>query len=608
MNNIKKIARNPFYYILFVLIVSISYLPTFTGGFILDDNPLIKNNKYIREPHSISSYFSQEDGIVDRKDTGRFHTGYYRPLINLTYSLDYLLWGIKAPGFRITNLILHLVSCIVLFHLITLLVKDREAAFWATILFAIHPVNTESVSWIISRNNILVTFFILISLYFYVNWWEGKNHISWVISILSFMFALFSKEFGIMLIPILFLYHRFLSMEKRNIYREFTSFLPFILVLTFYFFLRQSVTGALITPFDVNQIFHKIYFIPYIIVYNLRLIFIPYGLHYFYLSYPVSLLNWPAILSFFITAILLALILLNRHNRILLFSGFSFFLSLLPVLNIIPSASTSVTLIAMRWLYLPITFICIWLADSYIRLKKKSRLFPGTFLVILVLYLGSYTYILNENLWHDDYTFFKQEVLGFGNDFLAGDLAEKLFQKGEYREAEKYFKIAIEKYPFQAYHYINYSALLIGTGRYDMAKSQLQKAKPYPMTHHERGEWFNNMGMALFRSGREDEGLNYFRKAIIFAPEEAQFWANLGSVYGMMGNYKDSVNILQRGLDKLPNSLLLKTLLAKSYINLKDFRKAKGILEELPSRDRRENRDVLELMQLINQVSMSNRN
>jgi hypothetical protein len=59
----------------------VAYWPTFTGDFVLDDNILVKNNPYIKEVHSIYSYFSREEGIVDERDLGIYHIGYYRPLI-----------------------------------------------------------------------------------------------------------------------------------------------------------------------------------------------------------------------------------------------------------------------------------------------------------------------------------------------------------------------------------------------------------------------------------------------------------------------------------------------------------------------------------------------
>jgi len=247
-------------YIILTILIVAAYFPTFSGEFILDDNPLIKNNPFIKDLHPISSYLIQEDGIVDRRDMGDYHTGYYRPLMNLTYSIDYKLWGMNASGFKTTNLILHLFCCFILFRLIALILKDQQAGFWITLLFALHPVNTESVSWIISRNNIMVTLFILLSFYFYIIWWEKDNYIAWIASIMTFFCALLSKEFGIMVLPLFFLYHRFLSREKQDIFKESSSYLPFIGALIFYFFLRKDVTGAFLTPFDMTKLLSSIYF------------------------------------------------------------------------------------------------------------------------------------------------------------------------------------------------------------------------------------------------------------------------------------------------------------------------------------------------------------
>ena len=74
---IKKLLCCP--YVIISLLVTLAYAPTFTGEFILDDSPLIKKNPYIKETHSLISYFVQEDGTVEREDGTKKHTGYYRP-------------------------------------------------------------------------------------------------------------------------------------------------------------------------------------------------------------------------------------------------------------------------------------------------------------------------------------------------------------------------------------------------------------------------------------------------------------------------------------------------------------------------------------------------
>ena len=275
-----------------ILLVTLVYFPTFSGKFILDDNSLIKNNPYIRELRPITSYLAQEDGITDRRDIGSYHTGYYRPLINVTYWLDYTLWGMSAPGFRTTNLILHLLSCLLLFKVLVSLVNDRQACFFATVLFAVHPVNTESVSWIVSRNNILVTLFAIASFYFYLKGLRNNSHVATSLSILFFVAAILSKEFGLMVLPIFFLYHRFLCNEKNNFFKELISYIPFLLILIFYFMVRKGVTSSVLTPSDMGNLWSRVYFSPYPILLSLKLIFSPYQLHFFGLSYPATFFDW----------------------------------------------------------------------------------------------------------------------------------------------------------------------------------------------------------------------------------------------------------------------------------------------------------------------------
>jgi len=556
-------------------------MPTFSGEFILDDNSLIKNNQYIKETHSITSYLSQEDGITDRREIGDYHTGYYRPLINLSYWIDYKLWGMNAPGFRTTNLIFHYMSCLLLFQILILLINDRYSAFWSTMIFALHPVNTESVSFILSRNNILVTLFALSSFYFYIKALSQRSYTSLILSAISFTGALFSKEFGVMVLPIFFLYHRFLSKEKGDVLKELTSYVPFLLILIFYFIARKGVTSSLLTSLDMGHLWSRVYFSPYLILLSFKLIFFPFELHSFVLSYPSTFFDWHAILSIVLFLLIGTALWIGRNDKLLIFSGLSFLVTIFPVLNIIPTVSIS--LVAMRWLYFPFVFISVGLAWVIQKAIVRRKMLTTSLLCITICYFGTYSYFLNKNLWHDEGTFFNQEVRNFNNYLYAGGLAERLLDSKKYREAEEYFRIAIKNSPDKAKNYINYSALLIETQRSDDALIYLKKAKGLYIYHSERGQWFNNMGMAYFVLKKQDEALKNFKKAVIFSPHESQFWANLGGAYGSAGDYENSVFALQKGIYIAPDSIPLRKNLAVTYIRMENYEKAILTLEKIPA-------------------------
>jgi tetratricopeptide (TPR) repeat protein len=571
-------------YVIIGLFVALSYAPTFTGGFILDDNALIRNNPYVKELHSLASYLEQEDGIVENESRGDEHTGYYRPLVNLTYWIDYKLWGMKPEGFRTTNLFLHILTCFLLFRFVLLLVNNRHAAFWATILFAFHPVHTESVSWVCNRNNVLVTLFSLISFSCYIKGRTGQERLMLAASWLFFLLAIFSKEFGLLVLPCIFLYHRFLAKERPSTLGETVSYLPFLLIVLGYFLLRNMVTGSWLSPSDEAGLWERIYFAPYLIAWNIKLIFLPYDLHNFIVRYPASHLNWQAVAGLFCITFLGLLTLTAWKHRLARFSILSFLASLFPVLNI--AHISAVSLISMRWLYFPMIFISLALAEAINKCLKMKFAFTVSILCPTVLYLGVYSYILNGCLWHNEDAFLRQEVVHFNNFFHSGGLAENLFNKKDYVSAERYFRMAIDKHPQETKNYINYSALLTETGRPKAAISLLERAKSLHMTRKERGEWHNNMGTAYFDLKKYEEALTYFEQAVESWHGASQFWSNLGAGYGATGDYTNSISALEKALRMAPDSLQTRKNLGVTYYRAGNYAQAILVLKKIPAQQR----------------------
>ena len=532
------------------ILVFLVYFPTFSGEFLpVDDNRLIKNNRYIRTLHSPISYLLQEDGVTHEFDARGYHTGYYRPLLNLTYFIDYKLWGLSAPGFRVTNLFLHIICCFILFHFLQFLINDRSAALLATLIFAIHPVNTEAVSWVAARNNILVTIFSISCLFFYIRGWEEGRRLSWIVSALTFALGILSKEMGFMVIPLLFLYQRLLSRTRRNIHEELLSYLPFIVVTVAYVFLRKAATATYFSPSEMAGFWNRVCFAPYVILWNLRLIFLPYGLHSFVVDYPPIYLNWQFPAGLCYAGFLGIFIWKQRKNRLMIFSVLSFHIALFPTLNIIPTSA--ITLVSMRWLYFPMVFLSFGIAQGARGLLKINSFIARGIICSTLVYLGSYSYILNRSLWYNEDNFLKQEVLGFRN----------------------------------YYYYINYAALLTDTGRPDMALAYLEKTESFPKTRQRQGQWFNNMGAAYFRLRNYDESLKNFLKAVEYCPNEIEYSSNLGGAYTAVGDYAKGAFVLVEALKLAPHSVGLRKNLAVNFIETGRYEDAEIILGNIPEKE-----------------------
>lgn len=215
--------------------------------------------------------------------------------------------------------------------------------------------------------------------------------------------------------------------------------------------------------------------------------------------------------------------------------------------------------------------------------------------------MGVYSFFLNKTIWHNEDTFFSQEVLHFKNNYYAGGFAEKLLSKQRYKEAEKYFIIAINEYPENASSYLNYSSLLVKTGRAVEAVALLERAKKLSMIHEEQGQWYNNMGTAYFILGQRDKALKHFEKAVTLAPVNVLFWTNLGGAYGTIGDYEKAVSVFKRGLDAISESLQLRINLALTYINMGEHDRAVEILKKIPPEIRERDIDVMRLMKKANE-------
>ena len=552
----------------------------------MDDHVLVEKNAFIQELKAPHVYFTQEDGVPDRSQwqTGDYHTGYYRPLVSLSYALDHWLHGNNPVGFRLTNLLLHLAVCLSLLGFLRRHVADGFFALAAVLVFALHPVNTEAVAWISSRNNIMAALFSILALDFYAR--RGRPGL--FLSVLFFALALFSKEYGVMLLPMLLAWNRTLGAGQRSITQETVSYLPFGAVLVGYFILRASVTGAVLSPAEGAGFGLRLAMVPYLVLYNLRLILLPAGLHSFSVDYPAKDTWAPIILGLVGLSLVSALIWRYRRDKRLLLGTACFLLGLFPVLHLVPTSAVS--LISMRWVYFPLAFFTIaWCRPLSFLLRKPLK---AGVLAAVILALGGYSAYLNRFQWHDDAAFFQREVMEFGNMAYAGGMADVLHDRGQYQAAEFHYLEGMAARPDMVETRIGYAALLIDTGRPQQALAVLDETGKLFMSRENRGRLHNNRGMALARLGKTAEAIETFEKAVALAPGEVSFWGNLGGAYGVAGDYRRSAEALEKGLALDPGAVGLLANLVLTRLNMGDSEGAREAFEKLPREEREKRRDL----------------
>jgi hypothetical protein len=152
-----------------VAVTLLVYSGALQNGFVWDDDVLVVHNSEIRSLAGVPGLFA--------RDTlpGRELGDYYRPLQTLSYAVDYQLWGLDPFGFHLTSVLIHAAAALLLYRLAARLLGAREPALAAALLWAVHPVHTEAVTYVSGRSDPLAAALMLASLLLFARGREPRS-------------------------------------------------------------------------------------------------------------------------------------------------------------------------------------------------------------------------------------------------------------------------------------------------------------------------------------------------------------------------------------------------------------------------------------------------
>lgn len=392
--------------LLFTLIPALpvlAYLNSLGNTFVYDDYVTITNNHFIREWRYLFAFFNQKYFVISGELT-------YRPIVTLSYFLEYAIWQLRPWGYHLTNIIIHTLNVYLVYCMTYRLFYNRQSAFISSIIFSIHPIFTEAVNAVSYREDLLSATFLLAAFILFLKSYISTNRKNFIIcyafSLIAYLFALLSKEMAISL-PFLILAYDLIVLkdvslnihntvklhyinqktplrlpfarDKESVIDYPPLILPFvkgdtggckkpfrkiimplviryagyIVVSGFYLYLRFSLfhNPGESTEYPGNSILANGIMMTKVIGYYFKLLFIPVPLN---ADYVVPLTYSPADTAFLVSVITLILVVilsikLCRLSRVWTFSILWFFITLLPVLNIVPILN----IMAERYLYIP---------------------------------------------------------------------------------------------------------------------------------------------------------------------------------------------------------------------------------------------------------------
>ena len=408
------------YPILLIIALSVgAYANTMNNDFVYDDIANILGNPWITDIKFLPDIFSTHVGGF----SGEYSTRYYRPLNNVLFMAGYHIAGYAPWGFHLINIFFHtMVSLLVYIISLTLFAAPAVSRgilsppLLVAMLFAVHPIHTESVAWVSGISDISYSVFYLFSFYMYIRSGEGNRSIFnrfYLVSLGSFCLAVLCKEPALTLPFLLVAYDYVHSGKGIGSVSYAKRYFPFLIIIAVYFFVRFIALPGF------NPSKSRIVLSGYQYVLNvfplfaeyLEKLLLPLNLSPIHVFHPVlSIQEAKSVLCIFITIAFFTLFFIAR-NKNTLFLGFSILLiPLLPAFY--TTAISGESVFAERYLYLPTFGYAIILAYIYSRAGKFMPRNSATAILIAVALIGvlsSGTIIRNAD-WKDSYALWSDTV------------------------------------------------------------------------------------------------------------------------------------------------------------------------------------------------------
>lgn len=554
--------------LLIIFAGGIVYTNSLNNQFVWDDEMLIVNNHDIRDFHWTGKVFTTS--LFHEKD----ERVSYRPLQTLTYILDYSIWELNPAGYHLTNLLLHIITACLAYALIMCIFGNIHAALLTSIFFVLHPIQTEAVTYISGRADLLAAIFILSSLLLCVKIKEFKG---WkaillfsLLAITSFL-GLLSRESALILpLLVILLYQscNAVGATPTGCSHRCTILLQLmVLVCTSlaYLFLRYSVLGFIIPASDAPDMLTRLLAFIQVLPKYIVLLLYPQSLHMErHPSLSHSLLEPYAVLAllFFIIYIICLMWAYKRSREI--FFGLSWiFISLIPHSGIVPVNA----FMAEHWLYLPSLgfFFLLSMILARVGIKKISVIIITT---SLILVYGCVTILRNRD-WKDPLTFYTA-TLKFSpySARVHHNLGNVWRDRGDYVKAVEEYEKAIRIRPEYPHLWNNMGVCWFNMGEHDKAKECYKRALAGdPELVHA----YYNMGLVYEEEGLIEKAILWYRRALNIEPRMAEAHCNLGNIYYIKG-------LLNEAESEYKNAIIANPFLSQAHYNLGILYEDKGLL------------------------------
>jgi len=547
--------------LILVLAVILVYQPVWYAGYIWDDDRHVTANPCIVGPLGLKEIWTTS-------------AGQFFPLVLTTFWVEHVLWGLNPLGYHLVNVFMHGACAIVLWRVLRGL--QIPGAWLGAALWALHPVQVESVAWITEMKNTQSCAFYLLTTLFFVRWLgtkEPPKRCDWnyALALVFAVLAMASKSSTVVLPIVLCLCAWWVEgrWQWHHLMRLAPVFLMAVVASAITLWPQTPDVTAIADPQFARSGPERVASVGDAAWFYLGKLIWPHPLMAIYPRWRIDAGQWVSYLPLLAVIVVMFILWFKRETRFRpCFFALSYFLVVLsPFLGLIDLSFWQYSFVEDHLQYLACMGPLALAGAGLVRLAEfvipgrpclQSILGAGVLLALGVLsWQQTWVYESEETLWTDT-------LAGNSNCFAGyANLGVVLRKKGQLDEAMVQFQKALAINPNLAATYNNIGDVLHEKGQVDEAIAYYQKALEI---NPNMAEAHNNLGNALLQKRRVDEAMVQFQKALAINPNLADVHNNLGNILFQRGQVDQAMIQYGKTLECDPHNTHAQVNLGSAFL------------------------------------------
>lgn len=551
--------RNPIACLLLAVVTLALYNPVNHHPFVnYDDDRYVTENPHVRQGLTAATF----KWALTSTEQANWH-----PLTWMSHALDCSFYGLNPVGHHFTSVLVHAVNVVLLFLLLMWATGRMGPSLFVAALFAIHPMNVESVAWVAERKNVLCTMFFFLTLWAY-GWYARKPGWMRYLAVAAlFAAGLASKPMVITLPFVLLLLDYWPLNRVAGVNKDSSSALKSSwsrLALEKLPLLALSAASAIITmraqraggavratsQFSVGvRVANAVYAYA---MYLWKMIW-PARLAPMYPHPGNSLVTWQVVAGAFVLVAITAVVLRFRARPYLLVGWLWFLGTLVPVIGLVQVGDAAM---ADRYAYIPLIGIFVMIAFVLADFGEQTKIGSGLAIPAIVVMIGlAFATHRQIGYWQSSVGLWSHALAVTQNNFIAEDnLGGALILEGKEEEAQRHFAAAARINPKDPMSRSNLGTYFQTHNQLPEAIAQYEVAVGLTTDAGLLSETYANLGVAYGKLGEDEQALRSFEQSLRFDPNRFNAWLGLGVLAQKHGNTEEAIRDLSRSVQLQPTA------------------------------------------------------